>query len=79
MSLNPLDHAGLLQGDFGTRNAKVGESIAVLRDVWKRLSDEGPTAQELAEAKTYLIGNYPLNLTSNGSVPRPREALRANP
>jgi zinc protease len=40
----------------------------VLRDVWKRLSEEGPTAQELAEAKTYLIGNYPLNLTSNGRV-----------
>ena len=68
VALDPLDHAGLLQGDFGTRNAKVGESIAVLRDVWKRLSEEGPTAKELAEAKTYLIGNYPLNLTTNGRV-----------
>jgi zinc protease len=68
VSLAPLDHSGVLQGDFGTRNAKVGESIAVLRDVWKRLSEDGPTAQELAEAKTFLIGNYPLNLTSNGKV-----------
>jgi zinc protease len=78
VSLAPLDHSGVLQGDFGTRNAKVGESIAVLRDVWKRLSEEGPTALELAEAKTYLIGNYPLNLTSNGKVANLLVALQLN-
>jgi zinc protease len=78
VALDPLDHAGLMQGDFGTRNARVGESIAVLRDVWKRLREDGPTARELAEAKTYLIGNYPLNLTSNGRVASLLVALQLN-
>jgi zinc protease len=62
--LDPLDHAGLLLGTFGTQNARVAESIDVVRQVWKRMGEEGPTAQELADAKTYLIGSYPLRLTS---------------
>jgi zinc protease len=62
--LDPLDHAGLLLGAFGTQNARVAESIEVVRQVWQRMRDEGPTAQEVADAKTYLIGSFPLRLTS---------------
>ncbi|MFO1058949.1 MAG: pitrilysin family protein [Dongiaceae bacterium] len=62
--LDPLDHAGLLLGTFGTQNARVAESIDVMRQVWQRMGEEGPTAEELADAKTYLIGSYPLRLTS---------------
>src|SRR5262249_18009266 len=30
----------------------------------QRMRDEGPTAKELADAKAYLIGSYPLHMTS---------------
>jgi zinc protease len=66
--LYPLDHAGLLMGHVATQNTRVGESIDVIRAEWRRMQEEGPTAEELADAKTYLIGSYPLNFTSTGST-----------
>jgi zinc protease len=69
-ALITLDHAGLLQADVATENARVAESIAVIREQWKRMAEEGPTAAELADAKTYLIGSFPLRLASTGSAAR---------
>jgi zinc protease len=66
--LVPLDRAGLFMGSIGTRNEKAGEALALVRDVLKRMADEGPTAQELAEAKTYLTGSYALRFDSNAKI-----------
>ena len=66
--LNTLDHAGLLQGQVGTQNARVAETLEIIRQEWRRMRDEGPTEQELNDAKTYLIGSYPLRMTSTGSL-----------
>ena len=59
------DHAALIFGSLATKNASVGEAITILKAEWKRMGESGPTAQELADAKTYLIGSYPLNFTSS--------------
>jgi len=32
------------------------------------MREEGPTAEELADAKTYVIGSYPLQFTSTAST-----------
>jgi zinc protease len=32
------------------------------------MREEGPTAQELADAKTYLTGSYPLQFDSTGRI-----------
>ena len=32
------------------------------------MRDDGPTAQELAAAKTYLTGSFPLSLNSTGRI-----------
>ncbi len=66
--LVPLDRAGLFMGSLGTRNEKAGEALALVRDVLKRMADEGPTAQELAEAKTFLTGSYALRFDSNAKI-----------
>jgi zinc protease len=67
-SLNPLQHAGVIVGQVGSQNARIAQAIDVIRDVWKRMHDEGPTAKELADSKTYLTGSFPLSLDSTGQI-----------
>jgi zinc protease len=61
-------HAGLILGNVATENARVGESIALIRSEWRRMRDEGPTETELQNAKTYLIGSFPLSLDSTQHI-----------
>ncbi|CAN5448947.1 pitrilysin family protein [soil metagenome] len=68
LGLYPLDRAGLVLGQVGTRNEKAGEALAVVRDTMQRFASEGPTADELADAKTYLTGSYALRFTSNTKI-----------
>jgi zinc protease len=66
--LDPLQHAGLILGQVGSQNAHVAESIDVIRNTWRRMHDDGPTAKELADAKTYVTGSFPLSLDSTGRI-----------
>ncbi len=40
----------------------------MIRREWARMSESGPTAQELEDAKTYLTGSYPLRFSSTGKI-----------
>jgi zinc protease len=66
--LAPFKHGGLLLGGVATENARVSESIGLIRDEWRRMREAGPTAEELANAKTYLTGSYPLQFDSTGRI-----------
>ncbi len=68
--LAPHDYAGLYLGGVATRNDAVAETLAVVRDVFTRMRDEGASADELADAKTYINGSFPLRLDSNNEVAR---------
>ena len=59
-----LDQAPLVFWGGSTQNAKAGEMLRVARDVWSSMARGGPTAEELAAAKTYLTGSLPLQLDS---------------
>lgn len=59
-----LDQAPLVFWGGSTQNAKAGEMLQVARDVWAEMAKNGPTAEELAAAKTYLTGSLPLQLDS---------------
>jgi zinc protease len=59
-----LDHAALVSGSFGTKNASVAQAIDLIRGEWQRMGEGGPTPAELADAKTHLIGEYPLRFDS---------------
>lgn len=63
-----LAHSAFLQGGASTVNARVAETIAVVRDEWHRLAKTGVTPAELADAKTYLTGSFPLRFNSTGSI-----------
>jgi zinc protease len=66
--LHPLKHSGLLIGGAGTTNAKVSETLDLLREEWARMAEKGVTQQELTDAKTYQTGSYPLRFGSSSSI-----------
>ena len=49
-------------------NEKVAEAVKVIRAEIARMRTDGVTAEELADAKTYLTGALPVSLDSSGSV-----------
>ncbi len=67
-ALEPLAEGGVIVGGVATENARVGQSIDLIRSEWRRMRDAGPTADELAAAKTYLNGSFPLSLDSTGRI-----------
>ena len=61
-------YASVWRGGTASANDKVAEAIAVIRDEWARIRDEGITEQELNDAKTYLTGSYPLRFDGNERI-----------
>jgi len=55
-------------GQFQASNDKVAEAIKVVRDEWAKMATEGVTAEELATAKTYMTGAYPLRFDGNSQI-----------
>ncbi len=66
--LAPLERTGLFIGSLGTRNETAGEALSLVKQELKRMAEEGPTARELADAKTYLTGSYALRFDGNATT-----------
>lgn len=66
--LDPYDHTGVLVGSAGTRDARAGDTLKVIRQVFANVRKNGITATELSDAKAYLTGSFPLRLDSNTST-----------
>jgi zinc protease len=66
--LDPMQEGGVIIGGVATENASVAQSIEIIRAEWQRMRAEGPSAKELADAKTYLTGSFPLGLDSTGRI-----------
>lgn len=54
-------------GGMSSSNASVAEAVGLLRDQLTLMAD-GVTDKELADAKTYLTGEYPLRWDGNGKI-----------
>jgi zinc protease len=66
--LQPMESSALHMGGVATRNDRVAESLDLVRAEFKRLREKGLTAEELANAKSYLTGSFPLRLSSNARI-----------
>jgi len=66
--LAPLERTGLFIGSLGTRNETAGEALTLVKQELRRMAEEGPTAEELADAKTYLTGSYALRFDGNATT-----------
>jgi zinc protease len=67
-SLVWLNHTALFLGGTATRADRAGETLGVIQKEIRRLADDGPTAQELTDAKAYLNGAFALNLDSSTKI-----------
>ena len=66
--LAPMQHAGLFIGGVSTRNDRAAESLAIILGEIRQIAAEGPSEEELAKAKSYLIGSYPLRFDTSGKI-----------
>ena len=66
--LSPMDLGEVVAGQFSSENSKVAEAIGIVKDEWRRASEHGITAEELATTKTYLTGSYPLRFDGNDAI-----------
>ncbi|MDQ0316168.1 M16 family metallopeptidase [Amorphus orientalis] len=66
--LAPLDHTAIFGGGTATRADRVDETVRIIREEIARMAEEGPTEEELSEAKAYLTGAYPLRFDSSNGI-----------
>jgi len=66
--LAPFDHGSMIYAGTATQNARVGESLDLIRQEWRRMAEEGPTSEELDDAKRYLTGSFPLRFSSSDNI-----------
>ncbi len=67
-SVMPLKATSVFFGGVATKNEKVSESLDVIRAELKRITDDGPTQAELADAKSYLTGSFALRFDTNANI-----------
>jgi zinc protease len=67
-SLRVYKRAALLVISTASANERIAEALRVVKAELARLRVDGPTEQELADAKTYLAGALALSLDSSGAI-----------
>ena len=68
--LSPSDRSATVLGSASTETSNAGVALDLIREEWRRMGEQGPTAEELAAAKAYLTGSFPLALDSTSSIAR---------
>ena len=66
--LAPYDYAGIFLGSVSTRNDRAQQSLDIITEEIRRIAAEGPTSEELAKAKSFLIGSYALRFDTSGKI-----------
>lgn len=62
------DYSSALMIGTSTRADRAQETLSVIRDVVKTMAEEGPSEQELADAKNYVLGAYAINNLDTSSA-----------
>jgi zinc protease len=67
-NLYPYQHGAVFVGNVATKNEAVGRSLQVIETELRRIAEQGPTAEELDAAKSYLTGAYALRFDSSSNI-----------
>jgi len=67
-SLLWMDNSAVVIGNTGTRADRASETMAEIEKQVRRFADEGPTAKELEDAKSYLKGSQMLSLDTSSKL-----------
>jgi zinc protease len=76
--LYPTEQAPIWMGGLGTSNASVAQALGLVQSEIRRMAEGDVSEQELADAKTYLTGSFPLRLTSNDRIAGLLVAMQVN-
>lgn len=63
--LNNRRASAIIRGSVQSERSRVTTAIEVMKDEMERFARDGATVDELADAKTYLTGSFPLSFDSN--------------
>ncbi len=63
-----MDHSALFIGNTGTRADRAGDTTDAIDKEIRRIAEDGPTQQELDEAKSYLKGSQMLALDTSSKL-----------
>lgn len=66
----PREYTALSAGGAATENARVAEALSVIADEIAKIGADGPTEEELANAKRFLTGSFALRFDSSSSIAR---------
>ena len=66
----PYEHTAIFGAGTATRNDQSDEAVEVILAQFRKMASEGPTEEELADAKAYLTGSYALRFGSSSSIAR---------
>ncbi len=66
--LQNYDRAALVVGATSTKNERAAESLAVIQEQIVDLAENGPTEEELAKARKFLIGSYALRFDTSTKI-----------
>lgn len=64
----PLDHAAVFLSSTGTRSDRAAQTLDVMEAQIHKLAETGPTADELAKAKSFLTGSYALRFDTSAKI-----------
>ncbi len=76
--LTDMQRAPLLLGGTSTRAESARQTVAVVREVIRSMAVEGPGRAELADAKRYLTGSFPLATDSTSEMAEFLVAMQVN-
>ena len=65
---SPYEQAGAFQIGLQTRGDQAQEALQLVRATLAKFIAEGPSAQELQDAKESLVGGFPLRIDSNRKI-----------
>jgi zinc protease len=74
--LRALDHGGLTVGGTKTRADQADRVVDLIESEIARFASEGVAADELAQAKSYLIGSYASRFTTSTRIARQLLAIQ---
>jgi zinc protease len=65
---SPNQQAGAFQIGLQTRAAQADQALEIAQDTLAKFTAQGPTPEELEDAKQALIGGFPLRIDSNRKI-----------
>ena len=65
-----FERANLVQGSWSSENRVVGRALDLVRQEWTRMGETGPSEDELAGAKDYLLGSFALQFDGVARIAR---------